>query len=173
MGSKAWGQRLTPLAEAALKDIWLYVFRQWSPEQADAYVCGIVAASSHWRREIMDCPQHVPLLQCLASGRIHMPVCSVTLRKVILRGGHCDAGSCMTPVKGLLYHRHPCNTSRSRIVMNRSSSWLSKASRASAPQGRGGEGGRIRFIVAQNDRRSVAYFRSGGRRVNEGAMAAV
>ncbi|MBE6442203.1 MAG: type II toxin-antitoxin system RelE/ParE family toxin [Desulfovibrio desulfuricans] len=44
MGSKARGCRLTPLAEADLEEIWLYTFRRWSPEQADAYVRGIMAA---------------------------------------------------------------------------------------------------------------------------------
>lgn len=59
----------------------------------------------------MDYPQHVPLLQCLASGRIRMPACRATLRNVILRGAHCDAGTCTMPAKALLSHRHPCNTS--------------------------------------------------------------
>ena len=44
MGSNTRSYRLTPLAEADLEDIWQYTFLQWSPEQADAYVRGIVSA---------------------------------------------------------------------------------------------------------------------------------
>ena len=36
--------RLTPLAEADLEQIWLYTSRNWSPEQADTYLAGIMAA---------------------------------------------------------------------------------------------------------------------------------
>ena len=36
--------RLSPLAEADLEEIWLYTFRQWSLEQADAYSLSIMAA---------------------------------------------------------------------------------------------------------------------------------
>jgi toxin ParE1/3/4 len=36
--------RLSPSAEADLEEIWLYTFRQWSPEQADSYHNGIIAA---------------------------------------------------------------------------------------------------------------------------------
>lgn len=36
--------RLSPLAVADLEDIWLYTFKQWSPEQADAYHHHLIAA---------------------------------------------------------------------------------------------------------------------------------
>ena len=36
--------RLSPLAEADLEDIWLYTFKNWSPEQADRYHNAIVVA---------------------------------------------------------------------------------------------------------------------------------
>ncbi|MGE0211421.1 MAG: type II toxin-antitoxin system RelE/ParE family toxin [Parvibaculaceae bacterium] len=36
--------RLSPRAETDLEEIWLYTFRNWSLEQADAYVSRFVAA---------------------------------------------------------------------------------------------------------------------------------
>jgi toxin ParE1/3/4 len=36
--------RLSPLAEADLEKIWLYTFKNWSMEQADAYHNDLVAA---------------------------------------------------------------------------------------------------------------------------------
>jgi toxin ParE1/3/4 len=36
--------RLSPLAEADLEEIWLYTFRQWSPEQADDYLRNIIVS---------------------------------------------------------------------------------------------------------------------------------
>jgi toxin ParE1/3/4 len=36
--------RLSPIAEADLEDIWLYTFRSWSAEQADAYHRDLVTA---------------------------------------------------------------------------------------------------------------------------------
>lgn len=42
MKARPWG--LTPLAEDDLEGIWLYTFRRWSPEQADRYHLGLVAA---------------------------------------------------------------------------------------------------------------------------------
>jgi toxin ParE1/3/4 len=36
--------RLSPRAETDLEEIWLYTFRNWSREQADAYVSRLVAA---------------------------------------------------------------------------------------------------------------------------------
>lgn len=36
--------RLSPLAESDLEEIWLYSFRQWSLEQADAYHRNIMRA---------------------------------------------------------------------------------------------------------------------------------
>lgn len=35
--------RLSPLAIADLENIWLYTFRQWSPEQADQYHADLIA----------------------------------------------------------------------------------------------------------------------------------
>lgn len=35
--------RLSPLAEADLEEIWLHTFRQWSAEQAEEYVCALIA----------------------------------------------------------------------------------------------------------------------------------
>ena len=35
--------RLTPRAEADLEDIWRYGAAEWSPEQADLYIDGLVA----------------------------------------------------------------------------------------------------------------------------------
>ena len=43
MSAKA-SYRLSPLAEADLEDIWLYTYRTWSLEQAEAYQASIVAA---------------------------------------------------------------------------------------------------------------------------------
>lgn len=37
------GVRLTPRAEADLEDIWQYGAAEWSPEQADRYIDGLVA----------------------------------------------------------------------------------------------------------------------------------
>ena len=36
--------RLSPLAQTNLKDIWLYMFQNWSLEQADRYQNDILAA---------------------------------------------------------------------------------------------------------------------------------
>lgn len=36
--------RLSPLAETDLDEIWLYTFKNWSPEQADRYHGQIIAA---------------------------------------------------------------------------------------------------------------------------------
>lgn len=44
MGNSTRIYRLSPLAEADLEEIWLYTFRQWSPEQADAYCSTIITA---------------------------------------------------------------------------------------------------------------------------------
>ena len=44
MFDKQLAYRLSPLAETDLEEIWLYTFRQWSLEQADAYHHGIMKA---------------------------------------------------------------------------------------------------------------------------------
>jgi len=40
---EASGVRLTPRAEADLEDIWRYSAAEWSPDQADRYIDGLVA----------------------------------------------------------------------------------------------------------------------------------
>lgn len=42
MSNSCSSYRLTPRAETDLEDIWLYSFEQWSPEQADHYLAGLV-----------------------------------------------------------------------------------------------------------------------------------
>ena len=44
MSGKVRSFKLSPLAEADLEEIWLYTFKTWSLEQADAYHADIVAA---------------------------------------------------------------------------------------------------------------------------------
>jgi toxin ParE1/3/4 len=44
MSGKVRPFKLSPLAEADLEEIWLYTFKTWSLEQADAYHSDIVAA---------------------------------------------------------------------------------------------------------------------------------
>jgi toxin ParE1/3/4 len=44
MSGKVRPFKLSPLAESDLEEIWLYTFKTWSLEQADAYHSDIVAA---------------------------------------------------------------------------------------------------------------------------------
>jgi toxin ParE1/3/4 len=44
MSARTHRYRLSPRAEADLEEIWLYTFKTWSLEQADAYHADIVEA---------------------------------------------------------------------------------------------------------------------------------
>ncbi len=44
MSGKRRNYRVSPRAESDLEEIWLYTFRNWSPEQADTYHNAIVDA---------------------------------------------------------------------------------------------------------------------------------
>ena len=44
MSGDVRSDKLSPLAEADLEEIWLYTFKTWSLEQADSYHADIVAA---------------------------------------------------------------------------------------------------------------------------------
>lgn len=44
MSSKPLLERISPLAERDLEDIWLYTLQHWSLEQADAYHMGLMQA---------------------------------------------------------------------------------------------------------------------------------
>lgn len=43
VGEHSYTLRLTPQAEADLEDIWLHGATEWSPDQADRYIDGIMA----------------------------------------------------------------------------------------------------------------------------------
>lgn len=69
MPTKSLQCRFSPLAEHDLEDIWLYTYRQWSLEQADAYHLSFIQTI-----EGLACGRHIPQKSDARAGYWKYPV---------------------------------------------------------------------------------------------------
>ncbi len=89
------GIRLTPRAEADLEDIWQYGAAEWSPDQADRYIDGLVAVFDHlctMPRLARERIEFTPPVRIHATGPHLVIYCIATPHLKILRvlGGRQD-----------------------------------------------------------------------------------